>query len=58
MSRTSTIDTKEATNGKMVVVLEKNWADSEKKKELVQSFTPSNGGGHHQNHSNTAVLMQ
>jgi len=39
MSRKSTIDQKDANIGKMVVVLEKNRAGSQKKQEFAQSFT-------------------
>ena len=40
MSRKSTIDTKDVSTGnKMVVVLEKNRAGSQKKQEFLQSFT-------------------
>ena len=39
MSRKSTIDTKDVSTGsKMVVVLEKNRAGSQKKQEFSQSF--------------------
>lgn len=40
MSRKSTIDQNDNTS-KMVVVLEKNRAGSQKKQEFAQSFTPN-----------------
>lgn len=39
MSRKSTIDQKDASLGKMMVVLEKNRAGSQKKTEFAQSFS-------------------
>ena len=51
MSRKSTIDQKDANIGKMVVVLEKNRAGSQKKQEFAQSFT-TNG------HTNQGIMKQ
>lgn len=41
MSRKSTIDTKDVTSGKMVVVLDKTRTGSQKKQEFSQSFNTS-----------------